>query len=84
MFYCIVGSVAELVAHWLSSAGLDPRRLVNLSDIEFDNLEEWKQHPEESGFRNAASVDIKDGSKLEVEQGAEAIPANEHESNILG
>jgi hypothetical protein len=54
---------------------------VDLSDVEFDNLEE---HPEEGNFRKAASIDIKDGSKLEVEQCAEATPANEHESNILG
>lgn len=84
LFYCIVGSVSELVARWLSSAGLDPHRLVDLSDVEFDNLEEREQHPEEGNFRKATSLDIKEGSKLEVEQCAEAIPANEHESNILG
>ncbi|PNF37324.1 hypothetical protein B7P43_G00463 [Cryptotermes secundus] len=78
------GSVSELVARWLSSAGLDPDRLVDLSDVEFDNLEERERHPEEGSFRKAASLDIKEGSKLEVEQCAEAVPANEHESNILG
>jgi hypothetical protein len=84
LFHCVSGSVSELVARWLSSTGLDPRRLVDLSDVEFDNLEEREQHAEESRFRKAASVDIKEGSKLQVEQGAEAIPADEHQSNILG
>jgi hypothetical protein len=55
---------------------------VDVSDIEFDNLEQ--QHTEASGFRKAASVDIKEGCKLEVEQGAEAAPATEHETEILG
>jgi len=55
---------------------------VDLSDVEFDNAEQ--QHTEENAFRKAASLDIKDGRKLEVEQGAEATPANEYESGILG
>jgi len=55
---------------------------VDLSDVEFDNVEQ--QHAEENAFRKAASLDIKDGCKLEVEQGDEAIPANEYESGILG
>jgi hypothetical protein len=80
--YCVTGSVSELVARWLSCAGLDPRRLVDLSDVEFDNVEE--QHTEENAFRKAASLDIKEGRKLEVEQGAEVTPTNEHESGILG
>jgi hypothetical protein len=84
LFCCIVGSVSELVAHWLSSAGLDPHKLVDLSDVEFDNLEDCRQCPEQSVSRNASSIDIKEGSKPEVEQGAEALPANEHESNVLG
>jgi hypothetical protein len=54
---------------------------VDLSDVEFDNLE---QHAEDSGFRKTASVDVKEGCKLEVEQGTEATLANEHESEILG
>jgi hypothetical protein len=82
LFYCVTGCVSELVARWLSFAGLDPRRLVDLSDVEFDNVEQ--QHTEENAFRKAASLDIKEGCKLEVEQGAEATPANDHESAILG
>jgi hypothetical protein len=57
---------------------------VDLSDVEFDNVEECKRNTEGISFRNAASIGIKEGRKLDVEQGAEAIPANEHESNILG
>lgn len=55
---------------------------MDLSDVEFDNVEQ--QHTEENAFRKAASLDIKDGCKLEVEEGAEATPANEYESGILG
>lgn len=62
--------------------GLDPHQLVDPSDVEFDNVEQ--QHTEENAFRKAASLDIKEGCKLEVEQGAEATPANEHECRILG
>lgn len=82
LFCCVTGSVSELVARWLSCAGLDPHRLVDLSDVEFDNVKQ--QHTEENAFRKAASLDIKDGCKLEVEEGAEATPANEYESGILG
>jgi hypothetical protein len=55
---------------------------VDLSDVEFDNVEQ--QHTEENAFRKATSLDIKDGCKPEVEEGAEATPANEYESGILG
>ena len=55
---------------------------MDLSDVEFDNVE--KQNTEENAFRKAASLDIRDGCKLEVEQGAEATPANEYASGILG
>ncbi|XP_021929910.1 rab3 GTPase-activating protein regulatory subunit-like [Zootermopsis nevadensis] len=75
------GKVSELVAQWLSSAGLDPCKLVDMSDVEFENLEQ--EQTEESSLRKTASADIKEGCKLEVEQGTEATPANEHETEIL-
>ena len=53
---------------------------MDLSDVEFNNVEQ--KHTEENAFRKAASLDIKEGCKLEVEQGAEATPANEHEAGI--
>ncbi|OXU28898.1 hypothetical protein TSAR_008176 [Trichomalopsis sarcophagae] len=33
------GSVSEIVAKWLSSAGVDPTRLIDTTDIEFDQLQ---------------------------------------------
>ncbi|KAJ4428920.1 hypothetical protein ANN_25916 [Periplaneta americana] len=76
-------SVSQLVAQWLSSTGIDPHRLVDLSDVEFDSVEQQEQPGEESRFRKTTSLDIKEGSKLEVEQGSEVTPANEHETEIL-
>ncbi|PSN52085.1 Rab3 GTPase-activating protein non-catalytic subunit [Blattella germanica] len=77
------GSVSELVAQWLSCSGVDPTRLVDLSDIEFDNMEQQEKPTEDTSFKKASSVDIKEGAKLDVEQGAEATPINEHEAEIL-
>ncbi|XP_015586731.1 rab3 GTPase-activating protein non-catalytic subunit isoform X2 [Cephus cinctus] len=33
------GSVSEIVAKWLASAGLDPARLIDTTDVEFDHME---------------------------------------------
>lgn len=81
--YFVTGSVSELVAQWLSSTGIDPHRLIDMSDIEFDNMDQH-HNTEESGFSKTASLDIKEGCMLEVEQGAEATPVTEYESEILG
>ena len=35
----MLGSVSEIVARWLSSSGIDPARLVDTKDIEFDQLQ---------------------------------------------
>ena len=34
-----IGSVSEIVARWLSSAGVNPTRLIDTTDIEFDQLQ---------------------------------------------
>ena len=84
LFVSTTGSVSELVARWLSCAGVDPLRLVDLSDVEFDNVEQQVQTSDENNIKKTSSVDIKEGLKLEVEQGSEVTPANEHETEILG
>lgn len=33
------GSVSEIVAKWLSSTGLDPARLIDTTDVEFDQMQ---------------------------------------------
>jgi len=33
------GSVSELVAKWLSTTGIDPARLIDTTDVEFDQLQ---------------------------------------------
>jgi hypothetical protein len=54
-----------------------------MSDVEFDNIDQH-HNTKESGFSKTTSLDIKEGCMLEVEQGAEATPATEYESEILG
>jgi len=34
-----LGSVSELVAKWLSTTGIDPARLIDTTDVEFDELQ---------------------------------------------
>ncbi|KAK7862418.1 hypothetical protein R5R35_008896 [Gryllus longicercus] len=79
------GSVSELVARWLSCAGLDPRRLIDLSDIEFDNMEQQEgEHDNSPSHRQRlVSVGITEGEKLDVEEGAEACLMNEHHTHTL-
>lgn len=33
------GSVSELVGKWLSTTGIDPARLIDTTDVEFDQLQ---------------------------------------------
>ncbi|XP_067009859.2 rab3 GTPase-activating protein non-catalytic subunit isoform X2 [Anabrus simplex] len=68
------GSVAELVARWLSSFGLDPQLLVDLADTEFDNAE-----PTDKSVRGG----VAEGEKMEVEEGSEASAANENQTRTL-
>jgi len=35
----VSGSVSELVAKWLSTTGIDPTRLIDTTDVEFDQLQ---------------------------------------------
>lgn len=72
------GSISEIVAKWLSAAGLDPTRLIDTTDIEFEHIQYSKDFMQRIGsLDEACAVELtrQDRDKLlslAVEVGSEA------------
>lgn len=85
-----VGSVSEIVAKWLGSAGVDPIRLVDTADIEFDQLLLPIESMKVTGSldeEKAVALEQEDSKALlsvSVEIGSEAKTEQTALSNVLG
>lgn len=72
------GSISEIVAKWLSSAGLDPTRLIDTTDIEFEQIQTTKDSMQRIGsLDEACAVELTKQDRdnlltLAVEIGSEA------------
>lgn len=84
------GSVSELVAKWLSTTGIDPTRLIDTTDVEFDQLQ-LSVDPLQSNdaLEEATSVEVSQQEQtkllsLSVEIGDEAKVNTTAEACILG
>ncbi|XP_051155116.1 rab3 GTPase-activating protein non-catalytic subunit [Leptopilina boulardi] len=72
------GSISEIVAKWLSSAGLDPTRLIDTTDIEFEHIHSIKDSMQRiDSLDEACAVELKQQDRdkllsLAVEVGSEA------------
>lgn len=72
------GSVSEIVARWLSSTGLDPARLIDTTDVEFDQMELSVDSLKMAGsLDEAAAMELSQQEKMRllsvsVEIGSEA------------
>lgn len=89
MFYS-TGSVSEIVAKWLSSAGVDPTRLIDTTDIEFDQLQLSIDSLKLAGSLDEAKAvellqqDSKTLLSVSVEMGSEAKTEQTALANVLG
>ena len=84
----VSGSISEIVAKWLSCAGLDPTRLVDTTDIEFEKYPIPSPFLNNSGPLDEASAEEetqeeRDGS-MSVEVGNEAQDDQTASSYVLG
>ncbi|EZA61233.1 Rab3 GTPase-activating protein non-catalytic subunit [Ooceraea biroi] len=83
------GSVSELVAKWLSTTGIDPARLIDTTDVEFDQLQlsvDSLQLAEALDEATAVQVPQQEREKLlslSVEIGDEAKASTTAEAYIL-
>ncbi|XP_043278054.1 rab3 GTPase-activating protein non-catalytic subunit isoform X2 [Venturia canescens] len=83
------GSVSETVAKWLSAAAVDPARLIDTRDVEFDQMQNSVDSLQATGtLDEAAAVDIpKDEElnllKVSVEIGSEANTDTTAQTHIL-
>ncbi|XP_047119989.1 rab3 GTPase-activating protein non-catalytic subunit [Schistocerca piceifrons] len=86
------GSISELVARWLSSAGLEAASLVDLRDAEFDALElqqgaaaqaPLSDEDMPSRKERLISHQITEGDKVEADPGMEAAAADERQLRVL-
>lgn len=85
-----IGSVSEIVAKWLSSAGIDPARLIDTTDIEFDQLQLSIDSLKLVGSLDEAKAvellqqDSKALLSVSVEIGSEAKTEQTALANVLG
>lgn len=90
LFVCESGSVSELVAKWLSTTGIDPARLIDTTDVEFDQLQLSVDPLQVSdSLDEATAVDVPQQEQtkllsLSVEIGDEAKANATMEACILG
>lgn len=84
------GSVSELVAKWLSTTGIDPARLIDTTDVEFDQLQlsvDSLQLTDTLSEATAVEVPRQERTKLlslSVEIGDEAKVNTTTEACVLG
>lgn len=84
------GSVSELVAKWLSTTGIDPVRLIDTTDVEFDQLQlsvDSLQQFTDTNEATAVQVSQQEQTKLvslSIEIGDEAKINTTTEACILG
>lgn len=86
------GSVSELVAKWLSTTGIDPARLIDTTDVEFDQLQlsmDSTQLIADDTLNEATAVEVPRHERtkllsLSVEIGNEAKVDTTAEACILG
>lgn len=84
------GSVSELVAKWLSTTGVDPTRLIDTTDVEFDQLQlSVNSLQSNDALEEATEVEVPQQEhtkllSLSVEIGDEAKVNTTAEACILG
>ena len=82
------GSVSEAVAKWLSSSGIDPARLIDTRDTEFNQIQLPTDAMNLSGTLEdtAAAIDIPKEELLtvSVDVGSEANPDTSAQAQVLG
>lgn len=86
------GSVSELVAKWLGTTGIDPARLIDTTDVEFDQLRlsmDSVQLTADDALSEATAVEVPRHERtkllsLSVEIGNEAKIDTTAEACILG
>nr|CAD7424763.1 unnamed protein product [Timema monikensis] len=81
------GKVSELVARWLSYSGVEPQRLVDWSDYEFDkDCSEQQEAPadDENPRQRSLSLGVREGTKLRTVVGAEVLGGGEDHAQVLG
>nr|CAD7257648.1 unnamed protein product [Timema shepardi] len=80
------GSVSELVARWLSYSGVEPQRLVDWSDYEFDkDCSEQQEAPadDENPQQRSLSLGVREGTKMRTVVGAEVLGGGEDHAQVL-
>ena len=81
--------MSELVAKWLSTTGIDPARLIDTTDVEFDQLQLSVDSLQFTDTKEATAVQVSQQERsklvsLSIEIGDEAKINTTTEACILG